>query len=215
MLPQSLQTGLLSLLAFGLSACLADSSDTPAEQRPDASLHDAAPGPGDYSVVFQTTAGEFTVDVTRNWSPNGADRFRQLVEDKFFDGAKFFRVVPGFVVQFGLNGSPAIDAQWVGNTITDDTVVESNGRGTLTFAATAAPNSRTTQIFVNYTDNRFLDSQGFSPFGKIRGSGMEVVDAINSQYGEQPQQDQIRLEGNSYLDTSFPNLDAIVSATIQ
>ena len=165
-----------------------------------------------YSVVFETTAGDFTIDVTRSWSPNGADRFRELVDSEFYDGCRFFRVVPDFMVQFGINGTPATHAMWKDDSILDDAVVESNLRAYVSFAQTAQPNSRTTQLFINYGDNSFLDSMRFSPFGVVRSGGMEAVDGINSEYGETPDQEQIVNQGTAYLDANFPNLDYIVSA---
>lgn len=204
---------LLLGLALLLSACAAE--DAGQQAFPDASFTDASPAQGDFSVLFKTTAGDFTVDVTRAWSPNGAERFRQLVEEKFYDDTRFFRVVPGFVVQFGISGSPAVNSTWNNMTFPDDPVVQSNVRGTVTFAAGSAPNSRTTQLFINYIDNNFLDSMGFSTIGIIRGNGMQSADSINSEYGEQPQQPDIQLRGNEYLDASFPRLDSIISATIQ
>jgi cyclophilin family peptidyl-prolyl cis-trans isomerase len=165
-----------------------------------------------FSVEFKTSAGTFIVDVTRAWSPRGADRFRELVEAGFYDGCRFFRVLPGFVAQFGINGTPAVQAQWDDKEILDDPVIESNVRATLTFA-TAGPNTRTTQLFINFGDNSRLDQLGFSPFGVVR-SGMEAVDAINDEYREEPDQDRITAEGNAYLETNYPNLDFIESARI-
>ncbi|MBL4634984.1 MAG: peptidylprolyl isomerase [Kofleriaceae bacterium] len=204
------------LLGFAFllqTACAAEGEGQ--GQRPDARVTDASPGQSDFSVLFKTSAGDFTVDVTRSWSPNGADRFRELVEDKFYDDTRFFRVVSGFVVQFGISGSPAVNMTWNSMTIPDDPVMRSNARGYVTFAAGTDPNSRTTQLFINYIDNGFLDSSGFSPIGVIRGSGMQSVDAINSEYAERPQQPDIQLLGNDYLDTQFPRLDKIITATIQ
>ncbi len=204
------------LLGFALlltAACAAEGEGQ--GQRADASLTDASPGQTDFSVLFKTSAGDFTVDVTRSWSPNGADRFRELVEDKFYDDTRFFRVVSGFVVQFGISGSPAVNMIWNGMTIPDDPVMQSNVRGYVTFAAGTDPNSRTTQLFINYVDNSFLDSSGFAPIGVIRGSGMQSVDAINSEYADLPLQPDIQLRGNDYLDTQFPRLDKIITATIQ
>ena len=169
--------------------------------------------PETFQVLFMTTAGDFTVEVTRSWSPAGVDRFHELVTSGYYDGCTFFRVVPGFVVQFGINGDPTISAMWRSSTIADDPVVESNLRGTVTFAKTGAPDSRTTQLFINYGDNSALDSMGFSPFGHVI-TGMESVDAINPEFGEMPDQSRIHGEGDAYLDASFPTLDRIVSATV-
>ncbi len=170
------------------------------------------PIPATFSVEFKTTAGDFSVDVTRAWSPKGADRFHELVEAGFYDDIRVFRVLPGFVAQFGMNGDPVVQRMWSNRVIDDDDVVESNLRATLSFAA-AGPNTRTTQIFINYADNAALDDQGFSPFGVV-STGMESVDAFNSDYGETPDQVEITGGGNEYLDTTFPNLDTITTARI-
>ena len=164
--------------------------------------------------MFDTTAGVFVVEVTSDWSPNGADRFYNLVKNGFFDGCRFFRVVPGFMVQFGINGDPGIQKNWEHATILDEKVKAPNGRGYITFAKSGAPNSRTTQVFINYKENSSLNSQGFSPFGKVI-SGMEVVDKIYSQYGEKPNQGSIQAEGNAYLNKELPKLDYIKKATIE
>lgn len=171
-----------------------------------------ATAPETFKAQFETTKGKFTVEVTRALAPNGADRFYNLVKSGYFKDAEFFRVVPGFMVQFGIHGDPAVSAKWREANITDDPVKTSNARGTITFA-TAGPNTRTTQLFINFADNAFLDGQGFSPFGKVI-EGMDVVDKINSESGERPNQGQIQMEGNAYLKKEFPNLDAINSASI-
>jgi peptidyl-prolyl cis-trans isomerase A (cyclophilin A) len=168
--------------------------------------------PNTFRVLFDTTKGEFTVDVTRAWAPKGADRFYNLVKNGYYDGCRFFRVVKGFMLQFGINGNPELNAVWRAAHFEDDRGKESNKRGYLTFAH-AGKNSRTTQLFINYADNKFLDAQGFPPFGQV-SYGMEVVDAINDEYGEKPDQRRIQLEGNTYLEKTFPNLDYIKSAVI-
>jgi cyclophilin family peptidyl-prolyl cis-trans isomerase len=168
--------------------------------------------PETYKVNFETSAGVFVVDVTRAWAPLGADRFYNLVKNGFFDGNRFFRLVPNFIVQFGLYGDPKIGALWANANIPDDPVTQSNKRGTLVFA-TAGPNTRTTQLFINFRDNAGLDSRGFAPFGVV-SSGMEFVDKINPEYGEQPDQGRIQTEGNAYLTKSFPRLDYVKKATI-
>ena len=152
--------------------------------------------PDVFQAKFETTVGDFVIEVHREWSPNGADRFFQLVSDGLYDECKFFRVVPGFMVQFGINGDPKVAAKWKEATIKDDPVVKSNKRGFVTFAKLRLPNSRTSQIFISYGDNESLDSQGFSPFGEIV-EGMTVVDKINSQYGEKPDQSQVQSRGNA------------------
>lgn len=173
---------------------------------------DAAPEqPGDIVTYDVTTSnGAFAIETHRAWAPNGVDHFRELVDAKFYDGARFFRVVPNFVVQFGINGTPAIDAMWNDRTITDDPVVKSNLRGYLTYAQTSQPNSRSTQLFVNFVDNKFLDTMRFAPFAQVT-SGMDVVDAINAEYGEAPDQQAISAQGDAYLEANFPRLDYIVS----
>lgn len=169
--------------------------------------------PASFKAEFATSAGDFVVEVTRDLSPHGADRFYNLVKNGFFDEQRFFRVVPGFVVQFGINGDPQISAAWHEANIPDEPVQTTNARGTITFA-TGGPNTRTTQLFINYRDNGRLDGMGFSPFGKVV-EGMEVVDKINSQYGEQPDQKKIQAEGNAYLTAKFPKLDYIEHARIK
>jgi peptidyl-prolyl cis-trans isomerase A (cyclophilin A) len=168
--------------------------------------------PATYRARFETSAGAFTIEVTRAWAPGGADRFYNLVRHGFFDGTRFFRVLPGFVVQFGLSADPAVSARWHAATIPDDPVLQHNLRGTITFA-TAGPNTRTTQLFLNYADNTNLDGQGFSPFGRVV-DGMGVVDRIYAGYGEQPDQGMIETRGNAYLAAQFPRLDSIAKATI-
>ncbi len=177
-----------------------------------------APAPETFKAQFDTTKGKFTVEVTRSLSPNGADRFYNLVRSGYFKDIAFFRVIPGFMCQFGIHGDPAVSAKWREASITDDPVKGSNTRGTITFA-TAGPNTRTTQLFINFGDNIGLDAQGFSPFGKVT-EGMDVVDKINSEYGEGapggngPDQGRVQMEGNVYLKKDFPNLDYIKSAVI-
>lgn len=173
----------------------------------------AKKAPDTFKAKFETTAGDFVIEVHREWSPNGADRFYELVKNGLYDDNKFFRVVPGFMVQFGINGDPKVAAKWKNATIKDDGVIRSNKKGFVTFAKSGLPNSRTSQVFINYKDNTFLDSQGFSPFGQVV-EGMDVVDRINSQYGEKPDQGRIQAQGNEYLNASFPKLDGVKKATI-
>jgi peptidyl-prolyl cis-trans isomerase A (cyclophilin A) len=178
-----------------------------------------AQAPETYQVKFVTTRGDFTVTVTRSWAPIGADRFYNLVKHHFYDNASFFRVVPGFVAQFGLSAYPAVSAAWEHATLKDDPVAQSNVRGTLTFA-TGGPGTRTTQIFINLKDNSRLDrepSGPFAPFGKVDGDGMKVVDMFYDQYGDatpRDYQDLISRQGKAYLDKNWPKLDSIKTATL-
>jgi peptidyl-prolyl cis-trans isomerase A (cyclophilin A) len=169
--------------------------------------------PATYKAAFDTTAGKFVVEVRRAWAPRGADRFYNLVKNGFFDDTRFFRVVPSFMVQFGISGDPAIASAWQNANINDDPVKESNKRGYITFA-TRGPNTRTTQVFINFKDNAGLDRQGFAPFGEVV-SGMDVVDKINAAYGEQPNQASIQTQGNAYLKAKFPKLDYVKKASVE
>jgi peptidyl-prolyl cis-trans isomerase A (cyclophilin A) len=172
-----------------------------------------------YKVKFVTTKGDIIIQVTRVWAPLGADRFYNLVKNGFFTDASFFRVIAGFMAQFGINAKPTINAAWQSANIQDDPVKQSNKRGYVTFAKSSAPNSRTTQLFINYGDNSRLDSDGFAPFGQVI-EGMDVVDKLYSEYGEGapggngPDQGRVQLEGKPYLDKNFPKLDSIKSAAI-
>lgn len=186
---------------MGLSGCMTPATAAPDEKAPET-----------FQVEFDTSKGKFTVEVTRKWSPIGADHFYTLVKNDFYKECRFFRVVPNFMVQFGINGDPAVQAK-NRQTIKDDSIVASNQRGFITYAKTGAPNSRSTQLFINFGNNSFLDDQGFSPFGRVV-KGMEVVDKINSEYGEQPNQGNIQARGNEYLKASFPNLDYIKSVKL-
>lgn len=183
----------------------------PANATPPVMDDTTAPASGSYSVRFETTAGDFVVLVHRDWAPLGAQRFHELVKSGFYDECRFFRVVSGFMVQFGINGNPTTQQSWE-QRLRDDPAKESNRRGYITFATSGA-NSRTTQVFINFVDNSFLDSQGFSPFGEVI-EGMDNVDKINAEYGESPDQGQINSAGNTYLNSQFPKLDYIKKATI-
>jgi len=166
-----------------------------------------------YRVKFTTTHGDFVVEVHRDWAPLGADRFYNLVKNRFFTDNAFFRVVPNFIVQFGLPADPAVGAVWQHANIKDDPVKQSNKRATVVFA-TAGPNTRTTQLFINFKDNgASLDGQGFAPFGTVT-EGMDVVDGIYALYGERPDQGLITSQGKAYLEKNFPKLDVIKSATV-
>lgn len=181
-----------------------------------ASLTETAPEI--YYVKLDTTKGAVIIEVHRAWAPNGADRFYNLVKYGFYDDARFFRVLPGFVAQFGLSGDAKLNALWGSARIADDPVKEANRRGTVTFAM-AGPNTRTTQVFINIGSNTALDGKGFAPFGKVI-SGMKTVDMFYDKYGEGapkglgPDQGRIRTEGTAYLLTDFPALDYIKKATI-
>lgn len=175
----------------------------------------AEKAPDTYQVKFVTTRGDFTVTVTRAWAPLGADRFYNLVKHHFYDNASFFRVVPGFVVQFGISAYPPVAAAWANANIKDEPVIGSNKRGYLTYAKTSMPNTRSTQVFINLKDNAGLDPQGFSPFGVVDSKGMNVVEMLYDQYGDNgPDQDQLTRLGKSYLDKNFPKLDSIKTASL-
>ena len=170
--------------------------------------------PDNYKAKFTTSKGDFVIEVHRDWAPLGADRFYNLVRFGFFDDERFFRVVEGFMVQFGLSGDPGVNAKWQSANIADEAVKKSNTRGFVTFAKTGMPNSRSSQIFINYGDNARLDAMGFAPFGEVT-SGMDVVDSIYKGYGESPNQGLIQSQGNAYLDAKFPRLDRVTKAVIQ
>jgi peptidyl-prolyl cis-trans isomerase A (cyclophilin A) len=175
--------------------------------------------PATYKAKFDTSKGVFVVEVTRDWAPNGADRFYNLVKNGFYDNVRFFRVISGFMVQFGINGDPRISAPWREARISDDPVKQSNRRGYITYAM-AGPNTRTSQVFINFADNANLDNSGFAPFGRIV-SGMDVVDKLNAEYGEGaprgrgPDQGRVQAEGNAYLNKEFSRLDYVKKATIE
>ena len=178
-----------------------------------ASLTEKAPAV--YKVKLDTSAGPVVIEVHRDWAPLGADRFYNLVKNGYYDGVRFFRVLSGFMAQGGMHGDPAVQKVWGRANFPYDPVKQSNKRGFVTFAKTSAPNSRSTQIFINYADNSNLDPQGFAPFGQVI-SGMEAVDKFYS-YGRQnvPDQSLITAEGNAYLQRDYPKLDFIKKATIE
>jgi peptidyl-prolyl cis-trans isomerase A (cyclophilin A) len=176
-----------------------------------ASLNEKAPAT--YKVRLDTSAGPVVIEVTRDWAPLGADRFYNLVKNGFYDDVRFFRVIPGFMAQGGMNGDPAIQKLWGRNNFNDDPVKQSNTRGMVTFAKTGAPNSRSTQIFINYGNNARLDADGFAPFGRVT-SGMEAVDKFEA-YKNVPDQGLITAEGNAYLQRDYPKLTVIKKATIE
>ena len=177
----------------------------------------AATGAGPVEVAVETSRGEFVIAVHPEWAPLGAERFLTLVDSGYYDDARFHRVVPDFIVQWGLAGDPASTAEWMNAYIPDDTVVASNTRGRIAFAFTE-PGTRATQVYVNLVDNVRLDSTGFAPFGEVV-RGMEVVDALYSGYGEDSgggvrrgDQSRIVAEGNTYLDREYPLLDRLLQA---
>jgi peptidyl-prolyl cis-trans isomerase A (cyclophilin A) len=169
--------------------------------------------PKEFKVKFETSKGPFVVEIHRDWAPHGVDRFYELLKIGYFDDARFFRVVPNFIVQWGIHRDPKVAAEWRQKEIADDPVLESNRSGYITFA-TRGPNSRTTQLFVNLAENSRLDAQGFAPFGKVI-EGMETVQSLYSGYGEGPQQPLIQQMGNEYLQRDFPQLDYIKTARLQ
>ncbi len=207
--PHHLWRALTTVVCGGLlfvSGACPSAADEKDDDKPEKS-------PPRFHVKLETGAGKVVIiEVTREWAPIGADRFHHAVKSGFYNECRFFRVVPEFIVQFGINGDPKTQAKWREMSIKDDPVTQSNKRGTLTFA-TAGPDTRTTQLFINLRDNNFLDRQGFSPFGRVV-KGMETVDAINAEYGERPIQALIQEQGNEYLNRAFPKLDFIKKATI-
>lgn len=193
---------LLSIVFISLSAACG---------KPAPPVKVVGPAPDSFRVAFETSRGPFTIQVNRAWSPNGADRMYSLVENNFFDENRFFRVVPGFIVQFGLHDNPKVNEQW-DDKIPDDSVTHSNTRGMVTFA-TEGKNTRTHQLFINFADNSRLDRLGFTPIGQVV-EGMQVVDSLYSGYGEQPEQHFIQTMGNSYLQRLFPKLDYVKTARV-
>jgi len=214
----------MTTLAVGVGLVVAEEA-----KKDEAKPAPAAPGltdpsklsekaPESFKAEFDTTKGKFTIEVKRSLSPNGADRFYNLVKSGYFTDLAFFRVVPGFMAQFGIHGDPKVSEKWREASIKDDPVKGSNTRGTITFA-TAGPDTRTTQLFINFANNARLDDMGFSPFGKVV-DGMDVVDKINGEYGDGPpygrgpDQGRVQRQGNAYLKSAFPNLDYIKTAKI-
>lgn len=189
------------------------------KQQPESAARDER-APDAYKVRFDTSKGDVVVTVTRSWAPIGADRFYTLVKSGFYDGARFFRVIPGFVVQFGIAGDPVVNAKWRSANLQDDPVVQSNRAGTITYAAESSPNTRSTQVFINLADNARLDATRFAPFGAVT-QGMDVVQQFYSGYGEGqpmgtgPDQARAAAEGNAYFGREFPKLDYIKKATIE
>jgi len=204
----------VALVLAAVSLLLGQAGGNAALKNP-AALKEMAPAM--YKVNFDTSAGMFVIEVHRDWAPNGADRFYNLVKNGFYDDARFFRVVPGFMVQFGISGDSALNKVWQPARIPRDPVKQSNTRGFVTYAMQGGPqgpDTRTTQVFINFGNNAPLDAQGFAPFGRVT-SGMEVVDKIYAAYGERPDQGRLQAEGNTYLTKEFPKLDYVKKATIE
>jgi len=213
----------LFAIAVGLGLATLAPAAPPVAAAPNPKLMNPADlnetAPESYQARFTTSKGDFVVEVTRAWAPHGADRFYNLVKNGYYNDCRFFRVVYGFMAQFGINGDPALNDVWRVAGIPDDLGQQSNKRGFVTFA-TAGPNTRTTQVFVNTVDrNTNLDDKGFVPFGKVV-EGMQIVDKLFSGFGEAapqghgPDQNRIQKEGNAYLAKYFPKLDYIKTATI-
>ena len=205
----------LSIIAF----CAGCSTKQPEPPEAESAGRDER-APDTYKVRFDTSKGDVVVAVTRSWAPLGADRFYTLVKSGFYDGAHFFRVIPGFVVQFGIAASPAINAKWRSANLQDDPVIQSNRAGTITYAAENSPNTRSTQVFINLADNARLDATRFAPFGVVT-QGMDVVHQFYSGYGEGrpmgngPDQARAAAEGKAYFEREFPKLDYIKKAIIE
>ena len=200
---------LLSGLAFAQTSTASKTGAT--KKAAPAATH----APAVYRVKFTTSKGDVVIEITRAWAPLGADRFYQLVRSGFFTGAPFFRVIPNFMCQFGISPTPAVNKTWEARRLMDDPKpYQSNKRGTLTFATTGQPNSRGTQLFINYKDNSFLDSQGFAPIGQVV-EGMELADQFYSGYGDTAAKEgEIENGGQAYLDRNMPHVDKIVRATV-
>ncbi len=209
--------GLAALVAVMVAAVAAEQAAPRKSLMVPANFKETAPET--YDVKFDTSAGEFVIKVTRAWAPNGADRFYNLVKNGFYDEARFFRAVPNFMVQFGLHANPTITRVWQAARIPPDKVTQSNKKGFVTFAMGATPDTRTTQVFINFRNNANLDAMGFAPFGEVV-KGIENVDKIYTGYGEGaprgggPAQGRVANEGNPYLIKSFPKLDYVKTATI-
>jgi peptidyl-prolyl cis-trans isomerase A (cyclophilin A) len=202
----------LLVLAVVLAACGGGSSGPPKALLDPSKLD--AKAPQLYDVKFETTAGDFVVSVHRTWAPIGADRFYNLVKNGFYDGDKIFRVVPGFVMQFGISPYPEVSKAWQDTQIEDDTITVHNTRGAVTFAA-AGPNTRTTQIFINLGDNRRLDSDQFAPFAAVT-DGMDVLEQLYSGYADAPTENQGQMfeQGDAYFEEAYPKLDEIETARV-
>jgi len=201
-------------IVFAFCAAVLAAGQTPNENLKNPSqLTERAPDA--FRARFDSSQGEFVIEVEREWAPLAADRFFNLVKNGFYDGSRFFRVLDKFMAQFGLNADPEVQSAWQSANLPDEPVKKSNTRGWVTFTRESSPNSRYTMVFINYKDNSYLDADGFAPFGQVV-SGMDVVDRLYSGYGRQNVPDQRRIvrEGNAYLLAEYPKLDYIKTATI-
>ena len=203
---------LIAACGGGGSSRSSDAPAAPADFHTPTGPGFAAQAPDSFRAKFETSAGDFVIAVQRRWAPKGADRFYNLTRSGYYDGVRFFRVVPGFMAQFGIHGDPAVSAAWRDQRIPDDPVRRTNLRSMVSYA-TAGPGTRTTQLFINFGSNDRLDAQGFAPFGQVV-EGMDVVDRIYAGYGERPNQGRIQAEGNAYLAREFPRLDYVKRASI-
>lgn len=220
--PSRLRRAALLAVAVGCTACGGGGDDARAERAPNPLLRPALfdeTAPESYRVRLETTAGDVVIEVHRAWAPLGADRFYNLVRGGFYDDTRVYRVVDGFMAQFGLNGDPYVNQVWKTQYLVDDPVAQSNTRGRVAFAK-GGVHTRTTEIFISYKDNRVLDEEGFAPFGEVV-EGMDVADAFHSGYGDGPPrgdgpyQAMAQARGNAYLDAEFPELTRIVRATVE
>jgi peptidyl-prolyl cis-trans isomerase A (cyclophilin A) len=205
----------LAFIAIAAISACGDSGGPPPELlNPDSTALSAA-APDSFDVVFETSKGAFTVRARRDWAPHGVDRFHFLVSNRFYDDARFFRVIPGFVAQFGMSGYPQVTSVWTDMNIRADSVRQGNARGRITYAMGSSPDSRTTQLFINLVDNPRLDGMGFAAFGEVI-EGMNVVDSLYGGYGNPPdtQQSLITAEGNAFLARDYPMLDHITTARV-
>ena len=211
--PIATNAAIAAAILIAATACSSSGAQETAGLRNPAALTEQAPAT--FSAAFDTSKGRFVVEVHREWAPLGADRFYNLVKSGFFNDVRFFRVIGGQLAQFGMSGNPGLSAAWRTQQLKDDPVKQSNKRGYVTFAH-AGPNTRTTQVFINFQDNSPLDAQGFPPFGQVV-QGMEVVDKLYSGYGRNnvPDQGRITTEGNAYLTKVYPKLDYVKKATIE
>jgi len=194
------------LAALALAACGGEDRET--GEKPQAEQ-----APGTYRVRLETTKGDIVIEVHRKWAPIGADHFLELTRAGYFDDCPFFRVVPGFVVQWGINSDPAMTRKWADLSIRDDPVRKSNKRWRVTFGTTGRPHSRSTHVFVNLADNRGLDKQGFAPFGEVV-EGRDVVEKIYDGYGGSISQPALTMQGRALLEEKYPKIDYIEDATV-